>query len=104
MAAMERAGSPRGQRRGRPRRDEYVSPTEAAAILSAALPAPVSSRTVSRWFDAGTLTGYRTPRGRRRRIRIASIEKYLKAALDTSDLSCRVAEMDARKEEADSSN
>lgn len=84
---------------GRPPRSEYVSPREAAAMIRAALPSrsTISPRTVSRWFDAGILTGWRSPRGGHRRIRRASVEKYLKAELDTSDTGCNIHERSEEK-------
>ena len=48
----------------------YVSPAVAASRLG------VSTRTVSRWLDAGLLSGYRTPTGNRK-VEEASVEAVL---------------------------
>ena len=69
--------------RGRPRRDDYLTPTQAAAVAASA-GYPISSKTLARAFDAGDLPGYRTPGGYRR-IRRAALEEYLRRALDTTD-------------------
>ncbi|HRZ10049.1 MAG TPA: hypothetical protein P5319_09110 [Gemmatimonadales bacterium] len=71
------------RKRGRPSRKDYLTPNEAAAEAAAA-GYVVSGKTLMRALDAGRLAGYRTPGGYRR-IRRASLEEYLRQALDTQD-------------------
>ncbi len=63
--------------RGRPRRDDYVGPSEAAAIINDALGWTISSRTISRLYDSGRLSGHRTPLGGHRRILRDSVETFI---------------------------
>ena len=39
----------------------------------------VASRTVSKWFDAGQLRGYRIPGSKDRRIPVSSLVKFMKS-------------------------
>jgi len=82
IRAALRAGAPVSGR-GRPRREDYLTPTQAAAVAASA-GYPISSKTLARAFDAGDLPGYRTPGGYRR-IRRTALEEYLRRVLDTTD-------------------
>lgn len=68
------------RKRGRPGKDEYLSPREAAEIMTAS-GYPVSGRTVARMLDAGTLAGLRV--GTHRRILRTTVDDYLSEHLDS---------------------
>jgi len=56
---------------------EYLGIGAAAELLS------VDPDTVRRWFDSGSLTGYRTPGGQRR-VRRSDIEALLDAGAEVA--------------------
>ena len=63
----------------------------------------VAPRTVSKWFDAGQLKGYRIPGSRDRRIPVAELIRFLRAhgmplgSLDTGKTRVLVVDPDARR-------
>jgi hypothetical protein len=74
---------PEGKRgRGRPRREDYLSPAAAADWLTER-GYPISWRTVQRECDRGRLPHTKTPGGYRR-VLIDDLEDYLRATIDTS--------------------
>ena len=76
-------GAVKVRTRGRPRREDYLTTTRAAA-LAAEAGHPVSPKTVARPFDAGTLSGHRTPGGQRRIFR-DSLAAFLRCKLDSTE-------------------
>ena len=83
LGSYGRKGARAVRGRGRPRREDYLTTTQ-AAVLAAEAGYPVSSKTVARLFDAGVLTGHRTEGGSRRILR-DSLEAFLHSKLDTTD-------------------
>jgi len=69
--------------RGRPRREDYLTTTRAAAYATAA-GHPLSYKTIARLFDAGVLQGHRTPGGPRRILR-DSLDNVLATTLDNPE-------------------
>jgi len=71
------------RKRGRPRKREYLTTTEAAAWL-AARGYRIDPRTVVRACNRGDIACWKTPGGNRR-ILASTLEDYLRTRLDTPD-------------------
>jgi excisionase family DNA binding protein len=69
------------RKRGRPTSSEYLSPREAAEMLTAG-GFPVSARTVARMVDRGEIAAVRP--GRYRRILKTTVEDFLARGIDTT--------------------
>ena len=78
---MRQAASVTARRRGRPKKSEYLTPTQAKAWL-AECDYHVSARTVARACDAGKIACTRTPGGYRH-ILPEALDDFLRLVLDT---------------------
>ena len=72
------------RKRGRPATDEYVSPREAAEIMTAA-GYPVSGRTVARMCARHEIASVRPGAGRYHKILRTTVDDFLRLTIDTKD-------------------